>query len=140
MLDACHAAGSAQLKGTGGAWAWKVGLPETYYAALSQGSGRVVIASSKGDQRSYVRQQGDLSLFTYHLLSALNGGAAIRGDGMIRVLDVYHHVSDGVQREHADQTPILKVHDMDLNFPLALDPGGQGGWHIVGYARSGPNS
>jgi len=50
---------------------WKAGLPETYYEALSRGSGRVVIASSKEEQISYVRLLGELSLFTYHLREAL---------------------------------------------------------------------
>lgn len=49
---------------------WKAGLPETYYEALSPGSGRVVIASSKEEQFSYAHLQGELSLFTYHLREA----------------------------------------------------------------------
>lgn len=65
MLDACHAAGSAELKAADGTVVWKAGLPDDYYEALTQGSGRVVIASSKEDQFSYVRPQGDLSVFTH---------------------------------------------------------------------------
>ena len=126
MLDACHAAGSAELKATDGTVVWKAGLPDDYYEALSQGSGRVVIASSKEDQFSYVRPQGDLSLFTYHLLQALRGKAAVRGDGLIHVLDVFHYVNEAVQADEPKQTPILKVKDLDLNFPIALDRGGKG--------------
>ena len=126
MLDACHAAGSAELKATDGTVVWKAGLPDDYYEALSQGSGRVVIASSKEDQFSYVRPQGDLSLFTYHLLQALRGKAAVRGDGLIHVLDVFHYVNEAVQADEPKQTPILKVKDLDLNFPIAFDRGGKG--------------
>ena len=126
MLDACHAAGSAELKATDGTVVWKAGLPDDYYETLSQGSGRVVIASSKEDQFSYVRPQGDLSLFTYHLLQALRGKAAVRGDGLIHVLDVFHYVNEAVQADEPKQTPILKVKDLDLNFPIALDRGGKG--------------
>ena len=126
MLDACHAGGSADLKAADDSMVWKAGLSDAYYEALSQGSGRVVIASSKEDQFSYVRPQGDLSLFTYHLLQALRGKAAVRGDGLIRVLDVFHYVNEAVQADEPKQTPILKVKDLDLNFPIALDRGGKG--------------
>ena len=50
----------------------------------------------------------------------------MRGDGLIHVLDVYHHVNEAVQADEPKQTPILKVKDLDLNFPLALDQGGKG--------------
>jgi len=126
VLDACHAAGSADLKAADGTLAWKAGLPDNYYEALSQGSGRVVVASSKEDQFSYVHPQGDLSLFTHHLLQALSGKAAVRGDGLIHVLDVFHYVNEEVQADESKQTPILKVKDLDLNFAIALDRGGKG--------------
>lgn len=125
MLDACHAAGSANLKAADGALLWKAGLPDDYYKALSQGSGRVVIASSKEDQFSYVRPQGDLSLFTHHLHEALSGKAAVRGDGLIHVLDVFHYVNEAVHTDEPKQTPILKVKDLDLNFPIAIALGGK---------------
>jgi hypothetical protein len=125
MLDACHAAGAAELKAPDGTLMWKAGLPDEYYASLSLGSGRVIIASSKETQYSYVRQQGDLSLFTYHLCEALGGKAAVRGDGLIHVLDVFHHVNEAVQADQPSQTPILKVKDLDLNFAIALDRGGK---------------
>jgi hypothetical protein len=127
ILDACHAAGSAELKAADGTVVWKAGLPDDYYEALCQGSGRVVIASSKENQFSFIRPQGDLSLFTYHLRKALSGKAAVRGDGLIHVLDVFHYVNEVVQTDEPRQTPILKVKDLDLNFPIALDRGGKGG-------------
>jgi hypothetical protein len=126
ILDACHASGSAELKAADGMTVWKAGLPDDYYEALSQGSGRVVIASSKEDQYSYVRKQGDLSLFTWHLREALSGKAAVRGDGLIHVLDVFHYVNEAVQADEPKQVPILKLKDLDLNFPIALDRGGKG--------------
>ncbi len=119
ILDACHAGGSAALKATHGAPLWKAGLAERYYEALSQGSGRVVMASSKAEQYSHVRPEGDLSLFTHHLREALMGKAAVRGDGLVHVLDVFHYVNEAVQADEPDQTPILKVNDLDMNFPIA---------------------
>jgi len=126
MLDVCHAGGSADLKAADGSLVWKVSLPDVYYEALGQGSGRVVIASCKDDQFSYIRPQGDLSLFTHHLLQALTEKAAVRGDGLIHVLDVFHYVNEAVQADEPKQVPILKVKDLDLNFPIALDRGGKG--------------
>jgi hypothetical protein len=126
ILDACHAGGSVDLKAADGTAVWKSGLPNDYYEALSEGNGRVVIASSRAEQYSYVRKQGDLSLFTWHLREALNGKAAIRGDGLIHVLDMFHYVNEAVPIDEPRQTPILKVKDLDLNFPVALDRGGKG--------------
>jgi hypothetical protein len=127
MLDTCHAAGSAELKTANGTVVWKAGLSDDYYEALSRGSGRVIIASSKEYQFSYIRPQGDLSLFTHHLIQAISGKAAVRSDGLIHVLDIFHYVNEAVQASEPKQTPILKVKDLDLNFPIALDRGGKGG-------------
>lgn len=122
ILDACHAAGSANWKASDGTVIWKAGLPEVYLEALSQGSGRVVIASCREDQFSYIRREGDMSLFTYHLVQALQGEAAVRGDGLVHVLDVFHYVNEEVRNQEPRQTPVLKVTDLDLNFPIALAP------------------
>jgi hypothetical protein len=132
VLDACHAAGSAELKTGDGLAKWKAGLPDDYYEVLSQGSGRVAIASSREDQYSYVRSQRDLSLFTWHLCEGLGGKAAVRGDGLIHVLDIFHYVNEKVQADEPDQVPILKVKDLDLNFPIALDRGGKGSGLAIG--------
>jgi uncharacterized caspase-like protein len=125
ILDCCHASGSADFKAQSGQTLWKSGLSEDYYEALIAGSGRVIIASSKENEFSYVREQGDLSLFTYHLCAALKGQASVRGDGSIHVLDVYDYTNRTVHSDQPQQTPILKVQDMDLNFAIALDRGGR---------------
>lgn len=125
VLDACHAGGSASPKTKEEIVTWKAGLSDEYYDMLTQGRGRVVIASSKEDQFSYVRPQGDFSLFTWYLKEAISGNASVRGDGMIHVLDVFHYVNEAVQAKEPRQTPILKVKDLDLNFPIAIDRGGK---------------
>jgi len=119
FVDACHAAGSTEVKGAGGA-TWQPGVAESFYDALSSGSGRVVIASSRASERSYLHSGGQLSLFTHHLCAALTGGAAVRGDGYVHVLDVFHYLSEHVRADTSLQTPILKAKDVDWNFPLAL--------------------
>lgn len=120
IIDACHAGGAAEPKTSYTKIEWEPCLPDDYYEALSQGSGRVIIASSKECQKSYNRPQGDFGIFTWHLCEALRGKAAIRGDGLVHVLDVFHYVSECVQADNPKQTPILKVKNLDLNFSIAL--------------------
>ena len=120
VLDACHAAGAADLKSGGEAAAWNASLPNAYVETLSQGSGRVVIASSKEDQKSYLHPEADLSLFTWHFVEGLKGAAAVREDGVVRILDLYHYVSHQVKAERPSQEPILNAKEMDDNFPIAL--------------------
>ena len=120
ILDMCFAGGAAEPKSRLQDGRWKTGWSDNEYDVLSQGSGRVIIASSKEDQVSYVRREGDMSVFTYHLVQALRGRAAIRNDGLVRVLDLYSYVSEAVKRDEPNQEPVLKAHNLAGNFPLAL--------------------
>ncbi|RYZ09240.1 MAG: caspase family protein [Myxococcales bacterium] len=121
LLDACHAAGAAQLK-TGAATAtFKSGLDDKTYEALGRGSGRVVIASSRADEPSCVLPGMKNSLFTAYLLEALSGAAASDDEDFVRVLDVFHHISENVPLR-ATQHPVLKAQDVENNFPVALSP------------------
>jgi hypothetical protein len=121
LLDACHAAGAAQLK-TGNAMAtFKSGLDDKTYEALGRGAGRVVIASSRADELSCVLPGMKNSLFTAYLLEALAGAAASEDEDVVRVLDVFHHISENVPLR-ATQHPILKAQDVENNFPMALSP------------------
>src|SRR5579862_5326343 len=57
ILDCCHANGTAQIKLVGSDMRWKSGLSEAVYQTLSQGGGRVIIASCKEDEQSYIRMR-----------------------------------------------------------------------------------
>lgn len=122
ILDACFAGATAELKAVGHDEQWKIGWVEQQYEALARGSGRVVIASSKAERPSYARQRDGMSLFTKHLIAALQGGAAVRGDGLVHILDVFHYVADAVRRDEPRQEPILKAQNLDANFAVALAP------------------
>ena len=124
LLDACHSAGAGDLKGFTPAGGLKVGFDETTYSALARGSGRVIMASSRSTEVSLVLEGMRNSLFTHYLLDALRGGVTNRGDGLVRVFDVFHYVSDRVPTKAA-QHPIFKAQDMENNFPLALYLGGK---------------
>jgi uncharacterized caspase-like protein len=154
VLDCCHAGGMGvkgeALSSTGigsavppallmkgaasSAGPGAKGLP-----SLAQGRGRAVLSSSTGQQKSYMRRDGTMSIFTYHLIEALTGRGFDRlttdaqpQDGAKEVLvsDVMSHVHRRVPQsvradhgEHVAQTPDYQVSG---NFPVALLLGGQG--------------
>jgi hypothetical protein len=124
MLDACHAAGAGELKAIQPAGTLEAGLDRKAIDALARGTGRVILCSSRTDEVSLVLPDMDNSLFTHYLLEALRGGAATRGDGLIRVFDVFEYVSDKVPARAPGQHPNFKAHVVESNFPLALDRGG----------------
>ena len=146
VLDCCHAAGMG-LKDL------RLGLPVGYARSaifppqlvagekallgpgakgletLALGKGRAVLSSSTGDQPSYLRRDGTMSIFTYHLIQALTGHAQPQ-EGATEVLvsdlmsHVWRHVPHSAQADWgADQTPDYQVSG---NFPVALLLGGKG--------------
>jgi caspase domain-containing protein/TIR domain-containing protein len=122
VLDCCHSGGIGQPKGAGGA-ILKDGLSERYYAALASGRGRVILASCRDSERSYILPGARNSLFTEHLLDGLRGGAPGPG-GLIRVFDLFHYLQPRVTAAHSRQHPIFKA-EIEENFPVALHRGGR---------------
>lgn len=127
LMDACHSGGTGNPKGEldPQSPAIKGNLHERVYDDLAKGAGRVILASSKSNELSYVMTNADNSVFTECLLEALNGKARHRGDGVVRMLDVVDYVWEQVpSRVNDRQHPIFKAHEMDANFPIALLMGG----------------
>jgi uncharacterized caspase-like protein len=150
LLDCCHAGGmgvkdlapGVEVAATGfvGA-AIPPGLLMTgekvFFAAegskgleqLAQGAGRAVLSSSQSEQRSCIRRDRTMSIFTYHLIEALTGHAQpAEGATEVLVSDVMGHVWRRVPasaRADAgqDQQPDFQVSG---NFPVALLLGGKG--------------
>jgi hypothetical protein len=156
ILDCCHAAGMA-VKGIepGGAGnegaatvaagyvgsaipaalfmgAGQAAAPEAVskgFDLLTQGAGRAVLSSSQGEQLSYMRKDGAMSIFTYHLIEALTGHAQpVEGAGEVLVSDVMSHVTRRVPQSALhdygqQQTPDFQNRG---NFPIALLLGGKG--------------
>jgi hypothetical protein len=96
---------------------------------LTQGQGRAVLSSSTGEQLSWLRRDGTMSIFTYHLIEALTGHAQPKaGASEVLVSDVMSHVWRQVPESaradwDEDQTPDYQVSG---NFPVALLLGGKG--------------
>jgi len=121
LLDACHAGGAASLKGAPGAVDLILGYEEKTLARLSEGIGRVLIASSRATEVSNVFNGARNSVFTQHALEAFQGRAHSRGDGLIRVFDFFNYIAEKVQQSlPGRQHPIFKASELEDNFPIAL--------------------
>ena len=125
LIDACHSAGAGSFKASGPEELQSLGYSEKSLGRLAQGVGRVLIASSRNSEVSWVLPEARNSVFTSHLLGALRGQGRTSGDGLIRVFDVFNHVSEKVKREvQGRQNPVFKASGLEDNFPVALDRGG----------------
>jgi len=122
IFDCCHAGGIAQPK-TATAPVIKAGLPESYYDVLKEGQGRVILASSRSSEASYILQDAENSLFTQHLLAGLKGGAIGLG-GVVRILDLFSYLQPKVTNDQAGQHPLLKA-EIEENFAITLYQGGK---------------
>lgn len=121
ILDCCHAGGIGEPKRRASRKIRAIG--ESYYELLARGRGRVILASSRSDEVSYVLPDASNSLFTQHLLDGLKGG--VPGPGpVIRILDLFSHLQPRVSKDRARQHPILKA-EVEENFPVALYLGGK---------------
>lgn len=124
LIDACHAGGAASFKDINGSIS--LGFSEKSLTRMADGKGRVLIASSRASEYSHVMSGASNSLFTGHLVEALRGAAQTRGDGVIRVFEAFNYVSEKVRAGiPGKQHPIFKASDLEDNFPIALDRGGQ---------------
>jgi len=142
FVDSCHAEGMATAK-YGPAIKLPPGfeqaaLPKSLSDDLKQGEGRVVFTSSRENQRSWVRPDGAMSIYTYHLIEALQGAGNQPGDTMVRVSNLMNHLGKTVPHSacrlcHAEQTPFFDTATED--FPVAVLRGGKGlpagGWDAV---------
>jgi uncharacterized caspase-like protein len=143
VIDSCHAQGMATSKET--AVKLPPGLAQAaategkgLLEALKQGEGRAVFTSSRGHQLSWVRSDGTLSVFTHHLLEALQGAGNKPGDTEVRLSNLMGHLAKAVpvgarQMSGAEQVPFFDTAAED--FPVALLRGGKGlptaGWEAA---------
>lgn len=137
VLDACHSEGAVFLKTVEEEKRLTFGFRNPALDKLATGAGRVVLSSCKDEETSMTYVEKGHSLFTYFLLNGLRGASMDRGDGLIRVLDLFHYVSEEVPRNARSghkQHPVLKAH-AETNFPLALR---RGGW-FKGADGAGPS-
>lgn len=126
FIDACHSGGAGSFKAVGNIA--DLGFSEKSLDRLAQGTGRVLIASSRASETSLVLAGASNSLFTEHLVGALRGAARTHGDGLIRIFEIFNYVAEKVRgAAPGRQHPIFKASNLEDNFPVALDRGGAKG-------------
>jgi len=123
IFDCCHSGGIGQPKDASAVASVKSGLSESYYDTLKAGRGRVIFASSRSDELSWIKPAAQNSLFTQYVLAGLKGGAVGAG-GVIRIFDLFDYVQPRVTQDQSNQHPIFKA-EVEDNFPIALYLGGK---------------
>jgi Caspase domain len=122
LLDCCHAGGLDDTQKIG-LTAEKAPLPPEAQALLTEGKGRVFIASSRADEKSLAGKP--YSAFTLALIESLAGKGASQQDGYVRVADVALYAREVVPKWTGNrQHPILNFEQAD-NFVLAYYAGGE---------------
>ena len=150
VIDSCHAAGMATSKDADAIAKADAELFEEFddfkrvapskglIEALTKGKGRAVFTSSEGEEKSWIRQDTSLSIYTYHFLEALQGAGNRVGDTEVKLSDLMGHISDTVSKTalkewNAQQTPYFDLGGN--NFAIAKLRGGKGlpdnGWDDV---------
>ena len=119
LLDCCFAAGMTTTKATGFI---PSSFPPELPAVLAQGSGRVLIASSRQDEVSHIGSS--YSVFTQALREGLAGYGAATRDGYAYIADVALYIGRVVPaRTRGSQHPALDMRGAD-NFAFAYYAGG----------------
>jgi hypothetical protein len=122
LLDCCHAGGVGDAKAPGLDMA-KSSLPPEAQALFAEGSGRVLIASSREDELSFAGKP--YSAFTQALIGALCGEGVSKKDGYVRVADLAMYAREVVPgMTNSRQHPVLNFEQAD-NFALAYYAAGQ---------------
>ncbi len=124
IFDCCHAGGVGQPRDLIAAPVTP-GLSDGYYERLRAGRGRVILASSRPSEFSYVMAGAEYGLFTEHLVGGLCGGVA-SDDGLVRIFDLFEYVQPRVTKAQSQQHPLFKG-ELEENFPVALYRGGTKG-------------
>ena len=142
VIDSCHAQGMATAKE--GQIILNVpsgfvatALPKGWIANLKQGEGRVVFTSSRGEQQSWIRPDGEMSIYTDHFIEALQGAGNQTGDTVVRISNLMNYLGKTVPESartfhQVEQTPFFDTATED--FAVAVLRGGKGlpaagGWN-----------
>ncbi len=121
IFDCCHAGGVGQPRDLIAAPVTP-GFSDGYYERLRAGRGRVILASSRPSEFSYVLPGAEYGLFTEHLIGGLCGGVA-SDDGLVRIFDLFEYLQPRVTKQQPQQHPLFKG-ELEENFPVALYRGG----------------
>lgn len=130
VLDCCHAEGLDVKDVTESNLTSTAVTPDTPgVGLLAEGDGRAVLSSSRGSQKSFIRRDGQMSVFTYHLAEALTGHTGRPAWPDVSVTEVMEYVgrtvpATALSEYSADQEPVFRY--SGTAFPVALVLGGKG--------------
>ncbi len=118
FMDSCYSGGVTKK-------ARDVKIIEDPYEKMAEGEGRLVIAASQPDQRSFEDRNLGHGVFTNHLLEALSGAADSDNDGYVSAMEVYRYLSDRVPKTAMQlaggiQEPVLRG-DLKTDFMLTVN-------------------
>lgn len=144
FIDSCHAQGMASAKNKDQPAIklprgfTQAALPKAVVGDLKQGGGRAVFTSSLGEQSSWVRPDNTMSIYTYHLIEALQGAGNQPGDTVVRVSNLMNHLGKAVPESarqlcQAEQKPFFDTAAEDFGVAMLLGGKGlpSGGWEAV---------
>lgn len=130
VIDSCHAAGMATSKDGDSSKAEatlqkalqdleRVAPSKSLIRVLTQGKGRAVFTSCEGEEKSRIRKDKSMSIYTYHFLEALKGAGNKVGDTEVKIDDLMGHLSDTVsktafQEYNESQTPYFDLNGTDF--------------------------
>lgn len=143
IIDSCHAEGMATAKNQQAVIKFppsfvETALPKSLIDDLKQGKGISVFTSSRGEQSSWIRPDGGMSIYTYHLIEALQGAGNLPGDKVVRLSNLMNHLGKAVPESvrtlcQAEQIPFFNTATED--FSVAVLRGGKGlpvgGWDAI---------
>lgn len=122
VLDCCHAGAIGNLHQSTDIE--KGPPPPSFFSILSEGRGRIVISSSRKDEKSLIFHNEENSVFTLALLESLAGLGTAEKDGFVRISDLITYISRNVpNRTQGRQNPVFKFQGLD-NFVVAYYSGG----------------
>ncbi len=134
IIDCCHAEGIATAKKKQTAIKLPPNfipttIPKSFLENLKQGQGRAVFSSCRGKQSSWIRPDGLMSIYTYHLVEALKGAGNQPDDKVVRLSNLMNHLGKTVQETahtlcEAEQIPFFDTATED--FTVALLSGNKG--------------
>ncbi len=141
ILDCCHAQGVTAAKGgvefrlTNGE---ELDAPQGFvpqsakgqFAALVEGKGVAMLASSDHDQLSWIKKDQSCSVFTDHLIDGLRGAGNLVGDREITVMNLIDHLGKTVAATARAEYQVQQDPQVEFKgsnyFPIALLCGGKG--------------
>ncbi len=125
ILDCCHAGGqestskNIQEKAIGSITK-PANVNQQLIKTLKEGEGKVFLASCEDNELSYIKMGDQNSLFTKHLVQAMNGSNSDHYD-FVHVMDLIQHLFRAVPQEamsiNKKQTPVItSAKNLNANF------------------------